>query len=45
VCDADALCTALAVAGRLGLPDAVLRDYGTRQITAVKGDGSLRRLL
>ena len=44
-CDADALSTALAVAGRIGLSDAGLRDLGVRRITVVEGSGSLRRLL
>ncbi len=43
--DADALSTALAVAGRLGLSGAVLRDLGVRGITVVEGGGSLRRPL
>jgi thiamine biosynthesis lipoprotein len=44
-CDADALSTALAVAGRPCLSDAVLRDLGVMRITVVEGDGSVRRLL
>jgi thiamine biosynthesis lipoprotein ApbE len=44
-CDADALSTALAVAGRIGLSDAGLRDLGVRRITVVESSGSLRRLL
>jgi thiamine biosynthesis lipoprotein len=44
-CDADALSTALAVAGRLGLSDDAVLDLGVARITVVEGDGSLRRLL
>jgi hypothetical protein len=37
--------TALAVAGRLGLSGAVLRDFGVRGVAVVEGDGSRYRLL
>jgi len=43
-CDADALSTALAVAGQLDLSDSALRDLGVRRVMVVTGDGSLRRL-
>lgn len=44
-CDADALSTALAVAGRPLLAAAVLRDLGVTRITVVEDDGRVRRLL
>jgi FAD:protein FMN transferase len=44
-CDADALSTALAVAGRPCLTEAALRDLGVTRITVVEGEGRVRRLL
>lgn len=44
-CDADALSTALAVAGRLGLAEATLRELGVRQALVAEGGGGHKRLL
>ncbi len=44
-CDADALSTALAVAGQPCLTEAALRDLGVTRITVVEDDGRVHRLL
>lgn len=44
-CDADALSTALVIAGRLGLSGDAALSLGVARISVVEGDGSHRRLL
>jgi len=44
-CDADALSTALAVAGWLDLSDAALRDLGVKRVMVTEDDGGLNQLL
>ncbi|MDX1576669.1 MAG: FAD:protein FMN transferase, partial [Kiloniellales bacterium] len=44
-CDADALSTAWAVAGRLGLSERALRDLGVRQVSVAEAGGGYKRLL